>query len=297
LIFRNTLGQWIWFFVAAAIIALPQVIWLAGSKTIHASSYVSWHPGWDHGSLNVVQFWILNTGLFIPALLMALLWRDDDLATPRPLLKYYLPFLLCFFIPNLISLAPWIWDNIKVLIYWYIASVPLVALLLARGLQQKSYGRWIAAGALAGMVFAGALDITRVVTGASPNREFSNEDIAAAQTLLARTQPDGVVIQAPTWNSAVFLTGRLSLLGYPGWIGSRGLPYQQREADIQQIYAGSSEAEALLKQYHVEYVVIGPLEQATLTVNEQFWARQRKIAETGGYRVYRTGTGSERAGR
>jgi hypothetical protein len=297
LIFRSKLRQWIWFYAPAAIIALPQVLWLAGSKTIHASSYISWRPGWDHGNLNVIQFWLLNTGFFIPALLIALLWRDNDLATPRPLLKYYLPFLLCFIVPNLISLAPWIWDNIKVLIYWYVASVPLVALLLARALQRSSYVRWVAAAALAAMVLAGALDIIRVVSGASPNREFSNDDIAAAQAILQDTQRHGIVIQAPTWNSAVFLTGRLSLLGYPGWIGSRGLPYQQRESDIQQIYAGAPQAEALLKQYHVEYVVIGPVELGTLSVNEPFWAQQRKVAEAGGYRVYRTGAGVERAAR
>jgi hypothetical protein len=288
LAFRHTLAQWIWFFAPAAILALPQVLWLAGSKTIHAGAYIAWHPGWDHGNLNVVQFWLLNAGFFIPALLIALLWRDSDVETPRPLLRYYLPFLLCFIVPNLISLAPWVWDNIKVLIYWYIGSAPLVALLLARGFERGSHWRWVAAGALASMIMAGALDIARVVTDASPNREFSGDDIAAAQMMLERTQPHDVVVQAPTWNSAVFLTGRVSVLGYPGWIGSRGLPYRQRESDIRQIYEGAPQAEALLKQYHIQYVVIGPAELGSLNVNEQFWAQQKKVAQAGGYRLYQT---------
>jgi hypothetical protein len=295
LIFPSRLRLWLWFFVPAVVIALPQILWLSGSGTIHASSYLKWHPGWDHGSLNFVQFWLLNAGFFIPALLMALVWRDSDLATPRPLLKYYLPFLFCFIIPNLVSLAPWIWDNIKVLIYWYVASVPLVALLLAKGLGRRSHWRWVAAGALTSMVFSGALDVLRVVTDASPNREFSNDDIAAAQAMLEHTPPHARVMQSPTWSSAVFLTGRLSLLGYPGWIGSRGLPYAQRESDIRKIYAGSAQAEELLKQYHVQYVVIGPAELGSLAVNEQFWAQQEKVAETGGYRLYRTRVAVERA--
>ena len=296
-IFRHTLRQWLWFYVPAVLIALPQILWLAKSGTIQASSYIAWQPGWDHGNLNVVQFWLLNAGFFIPALLVALLARDADVATPRALLKYYLPFLFCFIVPNLIALAPWIWDNIKVLIYWYIASIPLVALLLARGLKQKTYWRWISAAALASMVLAGGLDVLRVMTGASPLREFSNADIAAAETMLANTEPRGVILQSPTWSSAVFLTGRLSVMGYPGWIGSRGLPYGERQADIQEIYAGSAQAEQLMKKYHVEYVVIGPAELASLPVNEQFWGQQQKLAEAGGYRLYRTKGAVERARR
>jgi hypothetical protein len=288
LIFRRTWRAWFWFVIPAVLIALPQIFWLSASGTIHARDYIAWHPGWDHGSLNVVQFWLLNLGFFLPALLLALFWRDSEFSTPRPLLKYYLPFLLCFIVPNLISLAPWIWDNIKVLIYWYLASVPLVALLLARGLRQKSFWRWITAAALAGMLAAGGLDLLRVITDASPNREFSNEDIAAATTILDHTGPHAVLINAPTWNSAVYLTGRMSLLGYPGWVNSRGLNYVQRSTDIQTIYSGGPQANSLLKHYHVDYVLIGPAELASLPVNEQFWATQQQVAAAGGYRLYRT---------
>jgi len=295
LIFRRTWRAWVWFVVPAIAVALPQALWLAGSGTLHARDYISWHFGWDHGNLNVVQFWILNLGFFLFALVMALVWRSSEFSTPRPLLKYYLPFLLCFIVPNLISLAPWIWDNIKVLFYWYLASAPLVALLLAKGLRQKSGWRWITAGALAGMLLAGGLDVLRVVTDASPNREFTNADMAAAGAVLAHTGPRAVVLNAPTWQSAVYLTGRLSLLGYTGWIASRGLDYTQRQADIQQIYAGAPGTPALLKQYHVDYVLIGPPELASLPVNEQFWAQQNKVAEAGGYRLYRTRSASERA--
>ena len=296
LIFPRTWRAWVWFVVPAILIALPQALWLSGSGTIHARDYIGWRFGWDHGSLNVVQFWILNLGFFLFALAMALLWRDSEFATPRPVLKYYLPFLLCFIVPNVISLAPWIWDNIKVLFYWYLASAPLVALLLAKGLRQKTAWRWITAGALAGMLLAGGLDIMRVITGASPNREFSNTDIAAAKAVLSHTAPNAVILNAPTWDSAVYLTGRLSLLGYPGWVGSRGLNFAQREADIKDIYAGGARAEALLKQYHIEYVLIGPQELASLPVNEQFWQQQKEVAAAGGYRLYRTGTETERAG-
>jgi hypothetical protein len=58
--------------------------------------------------------------------------KTEGYLVPKRLLLFYLPFTLCFIIPNFLKMAPWIWDNIKVLYYWWLASAPLVALLLAR---------------------------------------------------------------------------------------------------------------------------------------------------------------------
>jgi uncharacterized membrane protein len=68
---------------------------------------------------------------------------------------------------------------------------------------------------------------------------------------------------------------------------SRGLKYPQRSADIQSIYSGSADAERLLKQYHIEYVLVGPAELATGKVNESYWAQQLKVSESGPYRLYK----------
>ena len=67
---------------------------------------------------------------------------------PFKLLLFFLPFTLCFVVPNLVKLAPWEWDNIKVLYYWFVAAVPLVALLLARLLRGPGRVMRVAGGAL-----------------------------------------------------------------------------------------------------------------------------------------------------
>lgn len=287
LLFRSLWRDWFWFFAAAALLALPQVLWLSGSGTIKTGSYLGWHIGWDHGDANILWFWFVNTGFFIPALLTALFWRSQRFKIPRPLLLFYLPFLLCFIVPNLIKVAPWVWDNIKVLFYWYIASVPLVAWLLAYGLKQKSIWRWIAAGLLASMVLSGMLDVLRVVEEASEYQEFDAAGVEMANYISDHTAPHSVVLHAPTYNTPVFLTGRRSLLGYEGWMWSRGLKYPERAADIQSIYSGSADAGRLLTQYHIEYVLLGPAEQATGKVNESFWTQQHKAAQFGVYRLYK----------
>jgi hypothetical protein len=301
LIFRAELRNWLVFLATAGVVALPQVFWLAHTGAISAGSYIGWQPGWDHitkdANYNVLAFWLVNTGFFIPLLIIAVLWKSKGWSLPCRLLLFYAPFALCFIVPNLTRVAPWIWDNIKVLFYWYVASVPLVAWLLAHGLKSKSNWRWATAGVLAAMILSGAIDVFHATSGQAAYREFSPEEIAAAQMISAKVTPRALVLHAPTYNSLVFLTGRRSLLGYPGWIASRGLNYSQRETDIQQIYAGSPDADARLRQYRVDYVLISPAERASMRINEQFWTGHRLVAETPGYRLYRTQEARERAER
>jgi hypothetical protein len=288
LLFRSSWRLWLVFFAVAAVIALPQLLWLGQSGGVKLANYVAWQPGWDHNNFNPVLFWLLNTGLFIPLLLVALMERRAEYATPKRLLVYYSPFLLCFIIPNLIKLYPWIWDNIKVLFWWYVASAPLVALLLARAIKAGRSARWLAAGALATLTLAGGLDILRVVSGATEYREFDPSGIAIAKLISDRAAPRAVVLHAPTFNSPVFLTGRRSLLGYPGWMWSRGLDVSQRQAEIERMYAGAPDAGALLRRYRVEYVLIGPEELNAMKANNEFWSHDSLLQQIGEYRLYRT---------
>ncbi|HEY7404579.1 MAG TPA: hypothetical protein VIB39_13730 [Candidatus Angelobacter sp.] len=290
LVFRSGLKSWLLFFAVAIPISLPEILWLANTGGVNARSYLGWQPGWDHSTHNILWFWIANTGLFIPVLLAALFWRRGDLALPRRLLRFYTPFAFCFIIPNLVKLAPWVWDNIKVLFLWYLASTPLVALFLARVWAQKSFWRWLAPVALASMLLAGGLDVLRVISAVTEYQEFDPPGIAVAKTISADAAPNAVVLHAPTYNSPVFLTGRRSLLGYPGWMWSRGLDYSPRNADIQRIYSGGPDAPALLRRYGIDYVLIGPTELASFNVNAQFWSQYKLQAQAGPYRLYKIQT-------
>ncbi|MGC2743786.1 MAG: hypothetical protein WA672_11400, partial [Candidatus Angelobacter sp.] len=286
LLFRSAWRSWLYFFASALVVSAPEVLWLANTGGVNARSYLGWQPGWDHGQHNVIWFWFVNTGLFIPMLVIALVWRRGTFKLPQRVLKFYLPFILCFIVLNLIKVAPWVWDNIKVLFLWYVASASLVAWLLARWWQQRSLIRWLAPAVLATLLLAGALDILRVVSEASEYQEFDAQGIAAARLISAQTAPRALVLHAPTYNSPVFLTGRRSLLGYPGWMWSRGLDYSGRSTDIERIYAGAPEAEALLRKYNVDYVLVGPMELASFKVNEQFWSKYKTLSQAGAYRVY-----------
>ena len=75
-------------------------------------------------------------------------------------------------------------------------------------------------------------------------------------------------------------------MGYPGHIWSHGLNYFEREAEIKRVYAGTADAEAILRKYGVAYAVVSPLERQ-MSVNDQFFSRFQLVGEVGGYRLYK----------
>ena len=281
-------NSWLAFFIAASIIALPQMWWSTHNSAVEAGKFFEWQFGWDHGRESVVWFWFKNTGLFIPLTIAAILWRTKkELLVSRRLLMFFLPFTLCFIIPNVLKMAPWIWDNIKVLFYWWLASAPLVALLLARLWRQGGLKKAIAACLFVCVTLAGALDVAAIVLRSSSYEVFNDQGIKFSELIKQQTAPRALVIHAPVHNHPVFLTGRRSLLGYPGHVWTHGLEYGEREAEIRRVYAGAPDADAILRKYGVEYVVVSPLERNILSVNEQFFSKFQIVGEVGGYRLYK----------
>jgi len=279
--------EWLAFIVVASVIAIPQMLWSTHGSAVSTRQFIGWEFGWGHGTENVFWFWFKNTGFFIPLLIMALLWKTDKYLISRKLLLFYLPFTLCFIVPNLIKFAPWIWDNIKILFYWWIASAPLVALLLAK-LWDGGFGnRMLAAALFVMLTLSGALDVVPLLLRQGEYQEFDREGIAFAEMIKQRTPINAMILHAPVHNTPVFLSGRRSLMGYPGHIWTHGIDSGLRETEIKRIYNGSFDARALLEKYKVDYVVVDPQEHSVMPVNEAFFKQFNEIATIGEYHLFK----------
>ncbi|MEJ7861563.1 MAG: hypothetical protein WKF90_07995 [Pyrinomonadaceae bacterium] len=314
----NKWREWIAFAVGVLIVAVPELVWVMTGSATHLTKFIDWHFGWDAQDTNVVWFWLKNTGIFIPLLILTFLLMlkskdsteenkkvkpliNADSRELRPVkdnkeiyhlpftirhLYFFLPFVFLFLLSNAIKLAPWEWDNIKVLIYWFVASIPFVAAVLAWLWNKNNLLKFVAAGCLLILILAGALDVVRVVSRAINNQVFDRDAIKVAEQIKQRTAPNSLFLNAPTFNSAVVLSGRRSLMRYVGHLSSYGIDYGERENDLKQIYAGGPATENLLNKYNIEYVLISPEETRTLQPNEGFFRKYPLIAEYGQYRVY-----------
>ncbi len=276
--------EWLHFFIPAGVLALPQALYLSGTGV--KSSLFKPHLWWETGEQNSpLLFWGVNAGVFIILLLLG--WGAQRLSTAT-LRKFYLPFLIWFILPNLVLLAPWPWDNIKVLIYWALASVPLVALAVASLVQQKGIAaRMIGGFVLILLTFSGGLDVLRAASPAENVGLYSQADLNAAEAIRNVTPPRARVLHAPIHNSVIALTGRQSLMGYPGHLWTHGIDYGTRETEVQMIYKGGAIAMELMSKHKIDYVVIGPVERANLKPDENFFATNyAKVVDQPEYRVY-----------
>jgi len=280
--------DWIIFGVVASIIALPQMWWSTHNSAVNAGKFFEWQFGWDHGQENITWFWLKNTGIFIPLAVAAILWRrEKEALVSRRLLIFLLPFSLCFIVPNVMKMAPWIWDNIKVLFYWWLATAPLVALLIARLWRGGVPHKMLAAMLFACVTLAGALDVGAIVLRSNEYQIFNAQGMQFAELIKREVPPNALVIHAPVHNHPVFLTGRRSLMGYPGHVWTHGLEFGQRESEIKRVYAGALDAVPILRKYNVAYAVVGPLERNIMSVNEQFFSEFQLLGDVGGYRLYK----------
>src|SRR5437762_2308718 len=146
--------------VAAAVLPAVIFIWLTTDK-MRAGSILQWHFGWTQnvGELKMpfFWFWFFNFGVFLP-LAIALIWivarqESNDLfgrQSSAPELKqpglglldsmmgrarnfelstdaaYLAAAVLIFLLTISVKTAPWEWDNIKLLIWAYLITLPIL---------------------------------------------------------------------------------------------------------------------------------------------------------------------------
>lgn len=288
--------HWIAFGAGVCLIAVPELTWSMTGSATRTSEFIGWHFGWDSGKTNVVWFWLKNTGILLPILVAAiyLAWKpeptkDDSSPVTRhlSLLLFYIPFAILFLVSNVVKLAPWEWDNIKVLIYWFVGSLPLIALLLAKIWERGKAFRAAAVGLTLVLTMAGALDVFRTMTSVNKIKVFDSDAVRLAEQLKAKTEPNAIFLNAPTYNSAIVLTGRLSFMRYSGHLSSHGINYLPREEEVKKIYQGGPVAEMLMKKNDISYVLISPEERSSMTANEEAFKKFPIVAESGQYRVYK----------
>lgn len=296
--------EWIAFGVGVALIAVPELAWATIGSATNANAFIGYYFGWDSGEQNFILFWLKNTGLFFPILFLGIYLafsktkiepenkkkkiQHTTLGTQH--LQFYLPFLFCFVVSNVMRLAPWQWDNIKVLIYWFIGSLPFAAIGLVWLFNKNNLLKIVAVGSFIILIFSGALSVYQTASRQIKINVFSADDVRIAERIKELTEPRALFANSPSFvNSPVVLSGRRSVMRYVGHLNSYGIDYKEREEDLKRIYEGNATAEILIKKYGIEYIILTPEEKRWTRVNEEYLKKFRLIAQSGENKVYKVG--------
>lgn len=297
---------WLAFAAGVAVVAVPELLWSLSGSASKTSKFIGWNFGWNKAETeSFVWFWFMNTGIFVPAAALGIYLLAERRAAheyensataerlalqpvdrARPLL-FYLPFAFLFLASNVAKFAPWEWDNIKLLIYWFAASIPFAAYALSRLWHRGILLKATAVVSFAVLTLSGSIDVWRTASGQINDKIFDRDAVRLAEGLKKTTTPNSLFLNAPTYNSAVVLTGRRSLMRYIGHLSSHGIDYTERESDLKQIYLGGPDAAGLLEKYKIDYVLISPEERNMLSVNEAYFMKFPVAGAAGQYRVYK----------
>jgi len=185
---------WFGFFAMMFVLAVPRLLMAVpgdpGAPPEH--QYPRLLLGWLSGNDFPAWFWIKNTGLFWPLLLVALLSPLALKGRARLLLA---PFVLVFLAGNLVKFQPWDWDNTKVLVFWYLGSAVAVGAVLVRLWRAGIAGATASALVWLTLVASGVLSMLQFLPPQGPSYVwFSAEEVRLAETIRTATPPRSVFV-------------------------------------------------------------------------------------------------------
>ena len=270
-----------------AALALPQLLYWTFDYT-SSGSRIEWHPGWLAPSGQWLWFWIVNGGIvfigFWPAL-----WRikkAPQLAAPAA------GALLTFAVANLVSFQPNLYDNNKLLYFWYMAA-DILCCGAAAAVWDRMRCRAVRAALCAALLglgtVSGLMSLARECV--SEYQLIDADSAAAAAYIHDETEPDALFLTATNHNNAVaVLTGRSIVCGSGSFLYFHGLNYSEREAQVIAMLAGGEAFWEGVEEYGIDYVYLSDYERSAGADEAFFRANLTPVFEQGRVTVFRVDT-------
>ncbi|MBI2327303.1 hypothetical protein HYU92_03185 [Candidatus Curtissbacteria bacterium] len=240
--------------------------------SINLNQTFGFNWGWMKEQENFFLFWFKNTGFFWPLWLFAIFKTKLNQLVKNVAIASAILFIL----PNIFRFAPWPYDNLKIMTYWYLIGAFLVAIALVEIYKKGLSGKILAIALFISLTASGAIEVFRIFN--TPKTQiplWSSKDIELSNSIIKNTEAESVILTAAVHDHPVTaLAGRKIIIGFPGNAWSWGLAdWSQREADVRTILKGDAiYAPYLLAKYKVNYVLISPRERYFEPgLNEQYF--------------------------
>ncbi len=295
----------LWLVGIALVPATWQISLMTGGFT--GASMVHLKPGWmQEANQSFLGFWLLNFGLFGPLAIAcwgrcawtaaAVVLNDDEVgwaaAPPRPsgdgselaVEAFVVPSGIIFGFLCVVMLTTWEWDNTKIMLWCYLATLPF---LWERWIAPlRSAARWPVCAALflSGFVcLVGGL-------GGNHGRGYDlvkRSEVDAVSFAVKDLPPEARFAAAPTYNHPLVFCGRKLAMGYEGHLYSQGLEYKDLLAELRTLMLGEAGWEQCAQRMDVRYVYWGAPEEKTFAGSTKPWeARCRRVAEGEWGKIY-----------
>lgn len=277
---KQTWLTWGVFLGAVLIFALPQLFGFTfqqaqGEQFVRGS--FNWANNTELGD-GYIMFYLKNLGIVFPLTILTLVFgtkKQRQVLFPAAFLWIICEFIL--FQPN-----PY--DNNKLLLVAYLFLCIGVSDFIWESVPgffthgaQKGVRAAVVPLVLILASFAAVLTMGREYV--SDYELYSSSYVDLAEWTEKNTEPDDIFLTANNHNNAVAsLTGRNIMCGSSSFLYYHGVNYAQAEADVKQIYENPSARDALISEYGISYIVIGPNEQGSYAIPDlQGWIESSHV--------------------
>ncbi len=169
----------------------------------------------------VFHDWTINYGLTLPlaAVLGVLLFIKKDVEARCFVWTAIVLFIICCFV----KFAPWPWDNMKLVVWAWLALAPYLWTKLIAPLPIPARVALCIA-----LFFSGAVSLVGGLDGRHGYTIAHRSELDAWRTATREISPTATFAVVPDFNNPLILLGRKVVCGYEGHLWSHGLNYQDK---------------------------------------------------------------------
>lgn len=288
--------------ILAMVLSIPEVLYLiVGKDNIVAgnNSFIQPRLGWmanpmmgsvkypDNPNvfeivISYIKFLWINFGIILPLFIFTAFWGLRKKIPYKKLKFFILGGIFFFVLVQLFKFQPWDYDNNKLLVYYQFFAAPVLVFFFIYLMHfWKKTGLILLTVFFILSVSSGIIDIIPrllVPTNQIPTI-FNRDAINMATYIRQNVEEDSLIMTSSTHlNPVSSLAGRPVLVGYPGWLWTKGIDYSPREKDLRAFYSNPDNFE-ILKKYNFEYILL----DSTAVYD---WKAQKSMFEARFMKVY-----------
>lgn len=260
---KDLLHSWGIYLGCVLLLALPQLFfWTFGQ--VSDNSFVKGYFNWANQGDFYPWFYLKNLGLPLVLIIAAVCAKRKSAS------HLVLPAFIIWFVLDLITFQPNVYDNNKLL---YIAYLLLCLVAADYGVELykhlKTFGgaKWFAGSFLFFSVISAVLTLGREAV--SEYQLYGASNVKLAEYVDENTPTDAVFLTQTRHNNEVSsLAGRNIVCGADTFLYYHGFDTTERKEAIRQMYEEPASSLTLYEKYDVSYVVVTNWERANYAVDE-----------------------------